>query len=99
MLFDGAELKHGDLVHDVAFGAGTVDNILEGEQKFTVEFNNRHYTYQANGVGHFPMKTLYWRDPIGGFLPTKDAKKWELFCELRKGIAQILAATNAVREH
>lgn len=99
MIFDGAELKNGDHVHDVMFGTGQVDQIIEKENKFTVNFSGSYRTYTAAGVGNFPMKTLYWKDPIGGFIPPKDEKKWELFCALRKSMAQVLAASTAVREN
>jgi len=33
MIFDGDEIKVGDLVHDIVFGSGSVDAVLEGENK------------------------------------------------------------------
>jgi len=65
MIFDGDEIKVGDLVHDIVFGSGSVDAVLEGENKIRVVFGSRYYVYNTNGQGHFPQKTLFWRDPIG----------------------------------
>lgn len=98
MQFDGSDIFIGEMVHDIVFGSGTVQHLLEGEKRVVVDFGGRHYSYNAAGQGHFPMKTLYWRDPIGGFIPMKDSKKWDHFVEMRKAIAQVIWGSNAVRD-
>lgn len=98
MIFDGDEIKVGDLVHDIAFGSGTVDAVLEGEGKIRVQFGTRYYTYNANGQGHFPQKTLFWRDPIGNFIPPKGGARWALFEEMRKAVSVVCSTTRNVRE-
>lgn len=98
MIFDGDEIKVGDLVHDIVFGSGTVDAILDGEAKIRVAFGPRHYVYNVNGQGHFPQKTLFWRDPIGNFVPPKGGARWALFEELRKAVSVVANTTRNVRE-
>lgn len=90
MIFDRSEIKTGDIVHDVVFGAGIVDQVNDGEQNFSVKYGPRRYTYNVAGVGHFPIKTVFWQDPVAGYLPMKDDTKWNLFCDLRKAIAQVV---------
>lgn len=99
MIFDGDEIKVGDLVHDIAFGSGTVDAVLEGENKIRVAFaSNRHYTYNASGQGHFPQKTLFWRDPIGNFVPPKGGIRWAAFEELRKAVSVFANTSRNIKE-
>lgn len=98
MIFDGEEIKIGDLVHDVAFGSGTVDAVLEGEGKIRVQFGPRYYTYNTNGQGHFPAKTLYWRDPIGSFIPSKNDVRWTLFEEMRKAVSVVCNTTRSIKK-
>jgi len=98
MIFDGDETKVGDLVHDIVFGSGSVDAVLEGENKIRVVFGSRYYVYNTNGQGHFPQKTLFWRDPIGNFVPPKGGARWALFEELRKAVSVVANTTRNVRE-
>ena len=98
MIFDGSPIIAGDLVHDVVFGAGTVDSILQEEGKIRVVFGTRYYTYNLNGQGHFPQKTLFWRDPIGNFIPPKGGARWALFEEMRKAVSVVCNTTRNVRE-
>jgi len=98
MIFDGDEIKVGDLVHDIVFGSGSVDAVLEGENKIRVVFGSRYYVYNTNGQGHFPQKTLFWRDPIGNFVPPKGGARWALFEELRKAVSVVANTTRNVRE-
>lgn len=98
MNFDGAKIDVNDLVHDVLWGSGTVEQIIEAEDKMIVNFGgSRRHWYNSSGVSHFPMRTLYWRDPIGGFIPTKDTAKWTVFCELRKAVAQAVFASSNIK--
>jgi hypothetical protein len=90
MNFDKSEIKKGDIVHDVVMGAGVVDHVNEAEQNFSVKYGQRQYTYNAAGVGHFPIKTVYWQDPVAGYTPMKDDAKWAQFCAFRKAIAQVI---------
>lgn len=98
MIFDGDEIKVGDLVHDVVFGSGQVDAVLPGEGKIRVQFGSRYYTYNEAGVGHFPQKTLFWRDPIGNFIPPKGGERWALFEEFRKAVSIVCHTTRHVKE-
>ena len=98
MIFDGDEIKVGDLVHDIAFGSGSVDAVLEGENKIRVQFGPRYYTYNSNGQGHFPQKTLFWRDPIGSFVPPKGGARWAAFEELRKAVSVFANTSRNIRE-
>lgn len=98
MNFDGSPILPGDLVHDVVFGSGTVDSILEGEDKIRVQFGTQYRTYKSNGVGHFPQRTLYWRDPIGNFIPPKGGARWAIFEELRKAVSVVANSSRNVKE-
>ena len=91
MNFDGAQIKPGDNVYDVAYGTGQVTQVKENEQRFVVVFGSRQFTYQLNGCnGQFPAKTLFWRDPISGFVPMKDDATWAKFVELRAVMAKVM---------
>jgi len=99
MIFDGDEIKVGDLVHDIVFGSGIVDAILDGENRIRVHFGGgRYYTYNVSGQGHFPQKTLFWRDPIGNFVPPKGGVRWALFEEMRKAVSVVCNTTRNVKE-
>jgi hypothetical protein len=98
MMFDGSEIKIGDLVHDIVFGSGQVDALMEGENRIRVDFGGSHRVYNVNGQGHFPQKTLFWRDPIGNFVPPKGGARWALFEEMRKAVSVVCKTTNNVRE-
>lgn len=78
----------GDPVYDLAFGAGKVTEVQENEQRLVVVFGERRFSYNALGVGHFPTRTLYWRNPIIG-VPPKDQVRWELYRRLCNAISQI----------
>lgn len=92
MIFDGDKISIGDTVFDVVFGAGRVEQIIEAEGKFSVRYGtgNRIYVYSSAGVSNFPEKTLYWHDPVKGYTPMKDDKKWAHFCELRDALASVI---------
>lgn len=98
MKFDGSDIMEGDLVHDIAFGSGTVDAIIAGEGKIRVRFGEQYRTYNANGQGHFPQKTLFWRDPIGSFVPPKGGERWALFEELRHAMSVAVNNSRHVKE-
>ncbi len=98
MKFDGSDILPGDLVHDLTFGSGIVDAINEGEGKIRVQFGPQYRTYNTAGVGHFPQKTLFWRDPIGNFVPPKGGARWALFEEFRNAISVVCNTTRNVKE-
>ena len=98
MVFDGDIIQNGDLVHDLVFGSGNVDAINEGEGTIRVKFGNQYRTYIDKGHGHFPQKTLYWRDPIGNFTPPKGGTRWALFEEMRKAVSVVCNTTRNVKE-
>jgi hypothetical protein len=90
MIFDGSELVINDSVYDVAYGSGKVIELSDSVQSFRVAFGPRSFTYDLEGFGTFPRKTLYWRDPISGFIPPKDTMKWDMFIKLRTAIYSTL---------
>lgn len=99
MKMDGEEVCKGDNVHDIVFGAGTVYEIREGEDKFFVNFGNRNGAYNSKGNGHFPLRTLYWQDPIHGYAPMKNSKRWNHFCELRNAILDKIIHSTDFKEN
>jgi hypothetical protein len=91
MIFDNDEIVVGDAVFDCVWGAGIVIHIQEAQDRITVNFGTREVAFSSNGVGHFPNKTLYWKDPVGGFIPMKNDDTWAKFVQLRDAIATTLA--------
>jgi hypothetical protein len=75
-----------------------VEHLIEGEGKIIAAFGQRMLTYDTAGIGHFPQKTLYWHDPISGFIPMKDTFKWTHFQELRNVIANAVWASNQLKK-
>lgn len=90
MIFDGSEINLNDSVYDVAYGSGKVIEFIERTNNFRVAFGPRSFTYNRQGFGTFPRKTLFWRDPIEGFIPPKSTEKWDLFSKLRLVVANTL---------
>lgn len=90
MKFDGDEILVGDKVFDCVWGAGVVILVQDAQDRITVKFGAREIAFSSNGVGHFPNKTLYWRDPVGRFVPMKDDATWVQFVKLRDAIATTL---------
>jgi hypothetical protein len=90
MLFDGEEVKIGDSMYDVAYGAGTVVELMPRQSQFRVKFGERTFTYRLNGQSVFPRKTLFWREPIGKYYPRKNDTKWATFLNLCDAIAHAL---------
>lgn len=90
MIFDGSPLSINDSVYDMAYGSGHIIEINEGVGSFRVAFGPRSYTYLPTGIGMFPRKTLFWREPLGGFVPPKDTVKWDMFVKMRKSIVDTL---------
>lgn len=90
MIFDGSELAINDSVYDVAYGSGHVIEINGLVGYFRVAFGPRSFTYNINGMGTFTRKTLFWRDPISGFIPPKDVVKWDMFIKLRLALVNTL---------
>lgn len=99
MKFDGSDILVGDNAYDLVFGVGTVDHVNEAEQKISVRFGDRMYTYTSTGIGHFPQKTLFWQDPVSGYTPMKSDHRWEHFCELRKALAQVVWSSRSIKEN
>ena len=91
MIFDGGTLNLNDSVYDVAYGSGSVTEINDVLSYFRVDFAGRTFTYGPEGIGTFPRKTLYWREPIGGYIPQKDQPSWDKFVEIRRVAAQVLS--------
>ncbi len=71
MIFDGGTLNLSDSVYDVAYGSGSIIEINDSLGFFRVDFAGRTFTYNLSGISTFPRKTLYWREPIGGYIPQK----------------------------
>lgn len=90
MIFDGAEILVGDQVFDFVFGSGVVEHLIPTEDKFIVRFGKGRYTYGIAGNCVFPNKTLYWKNPVQGYVPMKDDAKWNHFCKLRDAIASVI---------
>lgn len=90
MVFDGAELNLEDSVYDVAYGSGRIIEINDKTFTFRVAFGARAFLYDLQGFGTFPRKTLFWRDPIQGFVPPKNTMKWDTFCNIRNAVAKEL---------
>ncbi len=92
MIFDGDYIKLGDTMFDMVYGKGTVSQVKEHEQKFVVVFpGDRQFTYELNGAGQFPnRKTLFWRDPIGAFIPMKNDDTWHKFLEIQAILAKVI---------
>lgn len=90
MIFDGSKLSVNDSVFDVAFGSGHVIEINTKTNTFRVKFANKFFTYLPTGVGQFPRKTLFWRDPIDKFIPKKDDPLWDQFTRIREAVAREL---------
>lgn len=90
MIFDGAELFVGDSVFDVAYGSGAVIEINNRSDNFRVAFGARSFTYDLKGHGTFPRKTLFWREPIGAYIPPKSGEKWDMFDKIRTVVALTL---------
>ena len=91
MIFDGGTLNLNDSVYDVAYGSGSVIEINDVLGTFRVNFAGRTFTYNLSGIGTFPRKTLYWREPIGGYIPQRDQPFWDKFVEIRRVAAQVLS--------
>lgn len=91
---DGNDILANDVVFDIVFGAGVVEAVRDAENVFAVRFGEKMFSYRSNGVGNFPQRTLYWRDPIAGLVPNKNDGKWAYFCKLRNAIAQVVWGSN-----
>lgn len=89
MLFDGAVVVDGDRVYDVSYGHGTVERVVEGENKIVCDFAGKKVAYTTGGVGLFRRKTLFWHDPVGNLAPPKDKRKWDYFEKLRDAVASV----------
>lgn len=90
MIFDGSELSVNDSVFDVAFGSGHIIEVNEETKKIRVQFGPRTFTYNEIGHGQFPRKTLFWRNPIGAFIPMKKDTNWDTFSRIRDAVAKEL---------
>ncbi len=90
MVFDGSELALNDSVYDVAYGSGRVIELDNRNNVFRVAFGARTFTYDLKGFGTFPRKTLFWREPLGTFVPAKNDEKWDMFDKLRTAVALTL---------
>lgn len=90
MIFDGSSVELGDSMYDLAYGPGVVTELDPAHQVFRVTFGKRMFTYTLAGVGNFQRKTLFWREPIGGFYPTKNDAIWDKFTQIRQSVSTIL---------
>lgn len=90
MIFDGAKISIGDSVFDVAFGSGSVLEIDDKARMFRAQFGKRVFSFNSTGHGQFPRKTLFWRDPIGAFVPMKKDTSWDVFSRIRDAVAKEL---------
>lgn len=99
MKMDSEEVLRGDNVYDIIFGAGEVYEINEQEGKFFVDFGGRNNAYNSRGESHFPMRTLYWQNPIHNYAPMKNSQRWQHYCELRESILGIVLRSTAFKEN
>jgi hypothetical protein len=90
MKFDGSTIKVGDAVYDLVAGGGIVSLVQETEKRFAVKFGAKTFYYNPAGAGIHNKKTLYWRDPIGNYAPTKNDATWVLFTKMRDSIHGLL---------
>jgi hypothetical protein len=61
MLFDGCELKKGDLVFDTEIGNGVIEELINGS--IVVRFGTKWVRYDLHGkTPAFNSRTLYKRD-------------------------------------
>lgn len=90
LIFDGSPVALNDSVWDTAFGSGNIVEIQVAQNKFRVRFGQRVLQYDLTGQGIYPRKTLFWREPIGGFYPRKNDITWATFANLRNAIAHAL---------
>jgi len=90
MILDGSEIAINDSVFDVAFGSGHIIEINDKTKIFRVQFGPRTFSYNETGHGQFPRKTLFWRNPVGAFAPTKKDVNWDVFSRIRDAVAKEL---------
>jgi len=86
MKMDNEPVVIGDRVFDVIFGSGTVDRIIEGENRFWVLVANRNECYDNNGNGRFGVRTLYWQNPFI-IAPHKSDAGWELMGRIIESVS------------
>ena len=89
MKLDNEPLLIGDRVFDIVFGIGTVDKILDQENRFWVIIGDRNESYDSNGNGRFNVRTLYWHNPFI-IAPHKSDAKWELMGRIIEAVSGIL---------
>lgn len=88
MKLDNEDILIGDRVYDVIFGMGTVDKIVEAENRFWVIFGNRNECYESTGNGRFGVRTLYWHNPFI-IAPHKKDASWELMGRIIEAISKV----------
>lgn len=93
MRMDNELILPGDRVYDVVFGIGTVDKVLDGENRLWVALGNRIEAYDSNGNGRFGVRTLYWHNPFI-IAPHKSEAKWELMGRIIESVSNVLRGNN-----
>lgn len=102
MYLDNSPVFPKDSVYDLVYGAGIVQKLLPGENRFLVSFGSRIVSYRNNGTGMFTNRTLFWHNPIPG-PPPKDAHAFGFYRELciclAKFCAEQSSLVNKILEH
>lgn len=96
MKMDNELILIGDRVHDVIFGVGTIDRIIEAEDRFWVLVAGRSECYDSRGNGRFGVRTLFWQNPFI-IAPHKSDAAWELMGKLIEAISIILRGKTDVK--
>lgn len=84
---DGYPVIEGDTVHDVVMGSGVVE--VSTQESITVYYGTQRITYLTGGKGPWPMRTLFWRNPIL-VTPSKNDDLWSLQTELCRNLCKLM---------
>lgn len=81
MYMDGSPVFAGNMVYDLIYGQGKVQQLIASENRFLVSFGERVVSYRSSGHGLFTNRTLFWHNPIVG-PPPKDSAAFGFYREL-----------------
>lgn len=94
MRMDGYDVKAGDHLWHVTYGAGVVTEMLaSGEARIT--FSNVNYVFGSNlhRAGE-RVRTLYWQNPIASNPPPlSEAPKYEAWRQIAQAAWNVLVKT------
>lgn len=90
---DGAQVRRGDTVHDVVYGAGTVTHLYP-EGRGTVSFGllngaTKTFHFETGTTGTSATRTLFWSQP---FIvpPPKERGKYNAFMQVAEALAKLV---------